>query len=305
MRYVAKSSNDHQPSSLQRSQQLAELTQINIHDLLGGLGLDRIQRGRRFFEVLCHLPARRFAAQVAAYDDLVGTDGLQAGGRWALQKFAPRWKIDNQEHVPVTGPTLIVANHPGLCDTVALFTAIARPDLRIVAADRQFLRALPHTSRHLLVVDETSASRLTAIRAVARHLRQGGAVLTFPSGQIDPDPAVLPGAIEALEQWSLSIELFVRLAGNVTIVPAIVSGVLSSAALRHPLTYLRRRPKDRQWLAALLQIQFRSLQSETVQVMFGQPLHIRSEAEQQMVFVSEAVKAEARRLLEQIQRKGN
>ena len=169
---------------------------------------------------------------------------------------------------------LIVANHPGLFDTAALFAAIGRPDLRIVAADRPFLRALPHTSRHLLYLDDAPLSRTRVIRSVLRHLQAGGAALTFPAGAIEPDPAVLPGAEASLRRWRPNIELFARLVQEGTIVPAIVSGVLSPRALRHPLTRLRRRPADRQWLAGLLQIRSPALQDVRIHVAFGPALRL-------------------------------
>ena len=35
---------------------------------------------------------------------------------------------------------------------------------------------------------------MSLVRDVARHLRAGGAVLTFPAGHNEPDPDVHPGA---------------------------------------------------------------------------------------------------------------
>jgi putative hemolysin len=292
------------PLSPERQQQLGALTRVNIDDLLNGFGLANLQRGRPLLARLLQRRAQHFARQVVRYDDLVGTDSLAAGGAWAVQHFVDRLEISGREQVPRTGPALFVANHPGLCDTTALFAAINRPDLRIVAASRPFLHALPNTSRHLLYVDDTPQSRLQTVRAVARHLRAGGAVLTFPGGQIEPDPAVLPGAVEALDRWSSSIEVFARFANDVAIVPTIVSGVLSPRALRHPLTYLRRQPSDRQWLAGLLQTQFRALQHVAVRVAFGHPI-TSGHVGRTNTTVSDAVKAEARRLIEQVSHQGS
>jgi putative hemolysin len=288
-----------QPHRHPRAEQIALLSRVNTDDLLGGLGLGSIRRGRWLLERLVRFPARRFARQVITYDDVVGDAGLTAGGAWVIRHFAAGITLTGQQLYPRTGPTLFVANHPGLWDTAALFTAIERPDLRIVATARPFLRALPHTSRYLFYIDDTAPSRTKTIRAVARHLRSGGAVLTFAGGQIEPDPAVLPGASEAIEQWSDSIDLFARFAADLTIVPVIVSGVLSRTALRHPLTYVRRQTKDRQWLAALLQIQLRAYQRATVNVAFGNPISVA--AHQSETTISTAVKAEARRLVAQVQ----
>lgn len=280
-----------------RQHQLATLTEVNIDDLLSGLGLGDVRRLRPLLRGACRALARRFARQVIAYDDRVGAEGLRAGGAWAVRHFTRDLQIVGHEQIPASGPVLIVANHPGLSDTVALFAAIERRDLRIVAARRPFLDTLPHTLCHLIAIDDAPRSRRAAIRSVGRHLRAGGAVLTFPAGRIEPDPAALPGAIESLDHWSDSVDLFGRIAGNVTVVPAIVSGVLSPRALRHPLTRLRRAPRDREWLAALLQIQISAYQRNTVRVAFGQPITPESSGDEPL---GERVKAEVRRLIAQV-----
>jgi hypothetical protein len=168
-----------------------------------------------------------------------------------------------------------------------------RTDLRVVAAERPFLDALPNTSRYLLTVAETSPGRFGLVRAATQHLRGGGAILTFPGGRIEPDPAVLPGAVEALGRWSASVDLFARFVPDLTVVPAVVVGVLSPTALRNPLTFVRRQPRDRQWLAATLQMLVPALRNVTTRVAFGRPIHVENES-----LVSQAVMAETRRLIE-------
>ncbi len=249
------------------------LTRVCVDDLLSAFGLGNLRRGRRPLELLFRVPARRLAHQVAIYDRIVGELGLGAGGAWMLERMARSVEVEGQENIPRQGPLLLVANHPGLTDTVALFAAIPRSDLRVVAVERPFLDVLPNTSQYLLTMSETSPERFRLLRSATRHLRGGGAILTFPAGRIEPDPAVLPGAIEALEHWSPSADLFARLVPRLAVVPAVVSGVLSPAALRNPLTFLRRRPKDRQWLAATLQIMVPALRKVTVRVAFGRPVY--------------------------------
>jgi 1-acyl-sn-glycerol-3-phosphate acyltransferase len=276
-------------------EQVEMLTRICVEDLLSAFGLGGLRRGRRPLELLSRVPARRLARQVATYDGIVGESGLGVGGAWALEQMSRRAEVEGRENVPDEGPLLLVANHPGLADTVALFAAIAREDLRVVAAERPFLDALPNTSGHLLTVREDLPRRLGLLRAATRHLRSGGALLTFPGGRIEPDPAVLPGAAEALEHWSASVDLFARLTPDLIIVPAIVSGVISPTALRNPLTLVRRRPGDRQWLAATLQMLMPALRNVSTRVEFGRP--VRAEGSPGGV-VSRAVSEEARRLIE-------
>jgi 1-acyl-sn-glycerol-3-phosphate acyltransferase len=204
---------------------------------------------------------------------MVGESGLGTGGAWALKRLSRDTSLEGQENVPRGGPLLLVSNHPGLADAVALFAATPREDLRVIAADRPFLELLPNTSRYLLTIRETSAGRSGVVRAAARHLRGGGAVLTFPGGRIEPDPAVLPGAVEALDHWSSSADLFARLTPGLVVVPVVVSGVISPSALRNPLTHLRRRRRDREWLAATLQVLIPALRNVNARVDFGRPIY--------------------------------
>lgn len=248
------------------------LARVCTDDLLAAFGLDGPGVFRNALDRAFSVPARRLATQIAAYDDIVGESGLEAGGAWALERMARQTEVEGREGIPCEGPLLLVSNHPGLADAVALFAAIPRPDLRVVAADRPFLVALPNTSRRLLTVTEDSPGRLGVVRSAARHLRRDGAVLTFPGGTIEPDPSVLPGADEALERWSASVDLFARLVPDLTVMPVLVSGVISAAALRNPLIFLRRRPEDRRWLAATFQMLVPALRGVTTRVTFGRPI---------------------------------
>ena len=279
------------PAAAASPDHLEAITRVCVDDLLSAFGLGGVSRGRLPLELVSRIPARRLARQIAVYDGIVGEQGLAAGGAWALERMSRGAQVGGGENVPREGPLLLVSNHPGLADAVALFAATPRTDLRVVASERPLLEALPNTNRHLLTVPETSPGRFGLVRAATQHLRRGGAVLTFPGGRIEPDPAALPGAVEALDRWSASVDLFARLTPGLAIVPAVVSGVISPAALRNPLTRLRRRRRDREWLAATLQMLTPTLRDVTVRVEFGSPVQAGPGA-------GDTVRAEMRRLLE-------
>jgi len=273
---------------------LDALTRVCVDEVLSAFGLGNVKHGRFPLELVCRIPARRLARQVAVYDRIVGESGLAAGGAWALERMSRGAEVEGLENVPREGPLLLVSNHPGLADAVALFAATPRADLRVVAAERPLLEALPNTSRYLIPVSESSPGRFGTVRAATRHMRYGGALLTFPGGEIEPDPAALPGAAGALERWSGSLELFARLVPDLTIVPAVVSGVISPTALRNPLILLRRQQKDRRWLAATIQMLTPALQNVTTRVSFGRPVRAGNLPDET---VREAVLEEARRLI--------
>ena len=278
--------------ALGRPEQVEILTRLCADELLEAFGLGGLRHGRRPLASLFRVPAKRLARQVATYDEIVGESGLAEGGAWALQRMARRVEVEGRENVPPEGPLLLAANHPGLADSIALFATVPRRDLRVVAADRPLLKALPNTSRHLISLSENAHGRFGVVRSATRHLRDGGAVLSFPGGEIEPDPAVLPGAVEALGRWSGSLDLFSRLVPGLTVVPAVVSGVLSPTALRNPVTFVRRRSSDREWLAATLQMLAPALRNVTTRISFGRPVRAEDGA------VREAVLEETRRLIE-------
>lgn len=270
-----------------------DLTWLNIADIFRALRLPRTPWLRGVLELLCRRAARRFAIQVATVDHLVGSAGLSAGGAWICGQLADGIELRGALP-PIDGPLLVVSNHPGLLDAAALFVCLPRPDLRVLAARRPFLNALPNSAAVLLSVGETSVERSAAVRAAVHHLRAGGALLNFPAGRIEPDPLALPGAIESLAGWSASIDLFARHARELTIVPAIVAGVFHPAALSHFLIHLHRSRDDRQWLAAILQLMYPERYRTCVRVSFGRPIRAGAGPASPLVI------AEARRLIEEL-----
>jgi hypothetical protein len=117
---------------------------------------------------------------------------------------------------------------------------------------------------------------MLVIRRMVRHLRDGGALLIFPSGTIDPDPEILPGAPEALSRWSPSIELVLRTVPQTQVLVTIVSGVISWQAFRHPITHIRKSINERQKIAEVVQvIQSISMQRKALlspKITIGSPL---------------------------------
>jgi len=287
------------------AQQLNRLIQINIQDLLASFGLKNLRFGRRLVEALCWLPARRFAGQMADFDHRVGIEGLHQGSRHTLDRFVSRLDVVGLEYVPTSGPLLVLSNHPGMTDTLALFSSLLRPDLRVVASERPFLSALTNVSRQLIYVPDDPARRMGVVRNVVSHLRRGGAALTFPAGEIEPDPACMPGAIDSLESWSESIAVFARLVPETRLLVAIVSGVIWPASLVHPLTRLGKDQKESERIAASLQILAHMLRPSfrpvAVRVAFSPPMSAAELAAGDLVALMEAVRKQARRLISSVE----
>lgn len=288
---------------LTQATQLQALTAINTQDFLAAFGMENIHEGRKTLDALCWLPARRFARQMVQYDQLVGQVGLHNASQQILINYVQRLEIDGQQNIPPEGPLLVLSNHPGMTDALVLFASIYRPDLRIVAAQRPFLEALPNINRKLIFVPEQDGQRMGVVRSVVSHLRLGGSILTFPAGQIEPDPISMPGAVESLAGWSESIAIFSRLVPDLKIVVAIVSGVLWPAATQSPVTRLRRQQKDRERMGAalqvLIQITLPFYRPVTTRVVFSQAITPTAiPGSDEAISITEAIKAQAHRLIE-------
>jgi hypothetical protein len=279
--------------------QLPVLIRINTRDMLESFGLENVRWGRRLLELACYYPARRFALTILEFDRRVAHDGLHRAATWGMQQFAADVTVTGAGNIPQQGPVLFLANHPGITDTLALFTALARPDLLVIAAVRPFLQSLDNVTRRLLYVDQNAGSNFGVVRSAANHLRRGGAILTFPAGKIEPDPAVLPGAPAALEHWSESIDLFARLAPETLVVPVLVSGVFARRALASPLVRLRRCQADRERFAAMLQVVAPQRYPVHVQVSVGPPITAAPRGDAQSGALKQAVVEQMRSLLHQ------
>jgi 1-acyl-sn-glycerol-3-phosphate acyltransferase len=247
------------------------LTSILAREGAESLGWEGGRPGGALARAVLQPAARRIAREFALLDDVLATRTLPDAARWALDHFDARVETAGLERVARRGPILLVANHPGLTDAVAIIAALDRDDVRIVAADYPFLRAMRGLAPRLIFLGANGTSQLSWVRAASRALRHGGVVLLFPAGRLEPDPAVL-GHRGALLPWSESLALIARLAPETQVVPASVSGVLSARAFGHPLTRIRRTPRDRQRVATLLQMIDARYRRVSVRIAFGAPV---------------------------------
>lgn len=249
---------------------LDTLTGINLDDLFDATGLMRLRHTP--LQRLLWPHARRFALVAQEFDNLVGEQGLAQSSSWLAQRMTAGAQVSGSDNVPATGPAVILANHPGMTDTVTLIASLAsRPDLRVIALDRPFLRALPNVARYLILVPDREVGRMRALRAGVKHLQQGGALLTFPAGEIEPDPVTFGRrkALESVLRWSDSFVLFARRVPQTRFIPAIVSNVISPEAQGHVLTLLRRTAHDKERLAAALQVALPRYQKMVARIAFG------------------------------------
>jgi hypothetical protein len=173
----------------------------------------------------------------------------------ALDSFINKVTARGQEHIPTTGPLLVLSNHPGTYDSLIISSMLCRDDLCIISGDIPFLKNLPQASKHFFFISEKDPNvRMVAARQAIRHLQAGGAVLLYGFGHIDPDPAVYDDAPSIIEQWSPSFDLFMKVVPEAKVILTITSHVVSSQ-WRHSLLYrLRKNPVERRRLVEFGQV---------------------------------------------------
>ena len=276
------------------------LTEINLNDLISSFGWQNRPWLARLLRRTFISPPQTFAHQMVEFDSAIPTQGLVEASRRAIRHYVDDIRIFDRDRIPTSG-FLALSNHPGMTDTLSLFIALNRPDLRIIALDRPFLNALPNMSKQLEYVNEDSGSRIRLIRQLSTHLRNGGAALTFPAGHIEPDPDVHKGAVESLCAWTDSVGVFIRMAPQAAVLPVLVRGVVRRKTAHHPLTYLKRAREERERLASALQLLAHVVLKKKdvhVRVQIGKPIYTKDLGTTETKVIHQAVLAEMKQLME-------
>ena len=279
---------------------LASLTDINLDDLVNAFGWQHSPLLARLVRLIFFPTACEFARQMLKFDSWIGSRGLAEAACLSERSYAREVRVFGMEHLP-EGPTLLLANHPGMTDTLALFAAVARPDMKVIALDRPFLLSLPNLTGQLDFVTEQPHERAALVRRLVRHLRSGGSVLTFPAGHTEPDPANYPGAVDSLESWTDSIDVFVRMAPETAVVPICIRGVTWAPTVNNPLVRMRRELLDRMLLSSALQLLSNvalHARPVTITIQIGAPIYARELGTTDMAVLHRAVLGSMKTLIE-------
>lgn len=98
------------------------------------------------------------------------------------------YKIDNvsYQNIPQSGRVIFISNHPlGGLDALSLMHLIGkvRKDVKILA--NEFLCALDPIKEMLIPIDNlTNQSSREALKAIDQHLKNEGAIILFPAGEV-------------------------------------------------------------------------------------------------------------------------
>jgi putative hemolysin len=211
-----------------------------LDDVLTTLNVKRVKALRYLVSFLGRKPTRWLADLLSRWDRQIERSSFVETARDALHLFTSGFELHSIEEIPQSGPLLAVANHPGMYDSIGAVVTVGREDVRVVAARREFFRVLPHISNHLLTIETDTSLRLEAVRHIIQSLKDGQAVIIFPSGKLEPEPSLMPGAVASLEQWSASVGVFLSKVPETRLLPILISQTLSPKAWN---SWLARLPK--------------------------------------------------------------
>lgn len=209
---------------------------------------------RKALNPLINLPTRRFSEFIADIDNMIRDNGFVDAARQAISRFCDDVVSIGEKNVPLSGPLIIASNHPGTYDGFAIISKMPRNDIKLIVSGIPFFRNLPNACEHLIYSTHDTFDRMEVLRKSVRHLKGGGALLIFPSGRIDPDPSVLPGARDGLSVWSRSVEIFMRKVPEANLLLTITSGVLSKKFINHPLTRFFSKGHERRRVMEFMQV---------------------------------------------------
>ena len=279
-----------------------ELRNMLIDEIFNAIGLPQGWL-RRTLWPLAWAPAQSFARLLERFERCNAEYGFSEAARLLQERFISQVTVSGSERIPPAGPLLIASNHPGAVDAVAIAASLPRQDLKIVVSGVPFFHNLSFIRDHLIYSADDTYGRMLAVRGAIHHLREGGSVLIFPSGTVDPDPAVFPFAPRSLESWSASLALMLNKAPGTRLLVTMVSGVLAPECWRHPLVRLRHSFWEKQKLAEFIQI----IQQLVLwrrfplipRVTFGRPVTLPELCLNERVDdIMQAIRSNARRLME-------
>jgi len=233
----------------------AKISDTLIDEIVGAVGLPKTQRTHAIFSHLFGHISDRLGVIGEKFDRISVEEGFPAASRYALTHFCHPTQVHGAENIPEKGPLMVISNHPGTYDSLVLFASLERHNIRCVTSVIPPLDALPNARQYFLFTpSEDVRERMLVLRRAINHLKDGGALVYFPAGHREPDPAVYSGGAESLKQWMDVFGAFFKYVEGLRMLPVIVSGVISEKWAKHPIAWIRKKQIDKQRLAEFGQV---------------------------------------------------
>ena len=231
------------------------LTENLVVEIAKALAFPPTPRIKRIIATLMGKAIRRFTELACELDCVVAQEGIAGGARWLLPRFVKEHSARGVENIPPAGPLVIASNHPAFVDSVVISAHVPRWDYKVIIGEIPFFKSLPNISKNAIFAPAPTdpMGRMQVVRDVIRHLKNDGAILIFPRGGIEPDPAWMPDPEAEFNHWSHSLEIFLKHVPHTQVLVTMVSGVIAKSAMHHPITWFRKARPDRQRLAFMYQ----------------------------------------------------
>ena len=241
--------------------------------------------------VLCIPFALRFALQLRRFHRRIAEVGFGAASRELLERYYAEVVFSAEdgpaaENLAAQGPVLVLANHPGVVDSLALMwaleTRLGITDFLVVANERDFFKAMPRVRERIIPVPSLASDRAAVFARMEAALAAGISVVLYPSGDITNDPGLAPDIYsfdDLLGVWSPSVGLLIARArrwaktgGRLTVLPLICGGVLPPRSADAKWMGSNRSRREREALAVISILAFGAGKRATVAVCAGRPL---------------------------------
>jgi len=106
-------------TSLQEYTDLRSLRRFLTEEISVALGLSGAGPVRRAFIPLLWMPIHLFSKMGIWFDEQVSHFGFCEAARRLLPRFVEDIETANREVIPIEGPLIVAANHPGTVDSLA------------------------------------------------------------------------------------------------------------------------------------------------------------------------------------------
>jgi putative hemolysin len=209
------------------------------------------------------------------YDTLVSLEG-QSFVDELLNVLGVRYLVEapDLERIPETGGFITVSNHPfGGVDGILLMKMLAekRPDVKILA--NFLLSRIEPLSPFFLTVNpfeerSDAAASISGLKAALNHVRNGGALCIFPSGEVSSFDQYFN--ISDIE-WKKPVLKLIKKA-EVSVVPIYFSG--SNSLLFHVLGLVHPRLRTIKLPSELL-----NKKAHSISIRIGTPISVKEQCE--------------------------
>lgn len=140
---------------MNRNPLVREIQSTITDEIFYALGLQRRGFLRNTFGWLFHAPTRRFTRATADVEKAVEQGELPAGSVSMINFLGIQPIVDGLLNIPLSGPVIILSNHPGAYDSISIASLIPHMDVKIIVMKTRFYQALPHTHPKLIYASST------------------------------------------------------------------------------------------------------------------------------------------------------